>query len=109
MPLALAGPWLAAVDFDVRRLPDRVLLPLLAWQALITAGLFITGHRDTGLAVVIGAVACLIGLSSLHWFSDGAVGFGDVKLGVARLAADGRTFPGATTPVLATRMERVLH
>ena len=33
VPLALAGPWLAAVDLDVRRPPDRVLLPLLARQA----------------------------------------------------------------------------
>lgn len=54
IPLALAGMWLAAVDIDVRRLPDRAILPLLGWEALVTAGLFATGDTGTSLAVVGG-------------------------------------------------------
>lgn len=87
IPLALAGTWLGAVDIDVRRLPARALLPLLGWEALVTAGLFATGNSSTGLAVVGGASIALIVLWCLHWFSNGALGFGDVTLGVAVAAA----------------------
>lgn len=87
LPLALAGTWLAAVDLDVRRLPDRVLLPLLAWEAAVTVGLLATGRHSTGLDVMIGGAASLLMLWPLHWFSNGGLGFGDVTLGAAVAAA----------------------
>jgi leader peptidase (prepilin peptidase)/N-methyltransferase len=38
LPLAVAGPWLAAVDFDVLRIPNRVLVPTSAATLLAVVG-----------------------------------------------------------------------
>ena len=44
LPLSAALAWLAAVDLDVARLPDRILVPAAIWTALgVGATLWITG------------------------------------------------------------------
>jgi leader peptidase (prepilin peptidase) / N-methyltransferase len=48
-PRAMLGPWLAAVDLDVQRLPDKIIYPLLGWQALAAIMMaLITGDPSSG-------------------------------------------------------------
>ncbi|MDN5805258.1 MAG: A24 family peptidase [Microlunatus sp.] len=82
-----AGPWLAAVDIEVRRLPDRVLLPV-AGVTLVA----IVALAATDPPVLVRALACgFAGFAinfALHLASAGSIGFGDVKLaGVVGLVA----------------------
>jgi leader peptidase (prepilin peptidase)/N-methyltransferase len=81
LPLTATGAWLAAVDLDVQRLPDKVQLPLTGFVAAVGAALDILGYADwrTALGGAIGAGA-LFGL--MHWISRGRLGFGDVKLAI---------------------------
>lgn len=81
LPLTAAGPWLAAVDLDVRRLPDRVLGPTAALSALAIAGTSLA-TRTTGLLVmaVLGTLLAGAGYLLLYLISAGELGLGDVKL-----------------------------
>src|SRR5215203_1304778 len=80
-PLALLGPWLAAVDLDVQRLPDKIIYPLLGWQAI--AGIMMslmTGDPSLAWRALGGGLIALLGFELLHLTSRGGLGFGDVKL-----------------------------
>ena len=86
LPLSAALGWLAAVDLDVRRLPDTLILPAAGWVAItLTAqGIANGSAQQILIPAAIGAAAGL-GAWILHLASRGALGFGDVKL-VAILA-----------------------
>jgi leader peptidase (prepilin peptidase)/N-methyltransferase len=87
LPLAVTGAWLSAVDLDVRRLPDRILMPTAVATVLAIAVLTRVegGHVLLYTAVGVGlAGGCLWGL---HAISRGGLGFGDVKLGAVVAAA----------------------
>ena len=78
-PLVTAGPWLAAVDLDVHRLPDRVLIPVGALTASA-----VVGCSAANPSVLIRALGCggagFALYFALHLASGGSIGFGDVKL-----------------------------
>jgi len=80
LPLAWFGPWLAAVDLDVRRLPNRLLG---VHAALVAAGVGAAAVITNDVAIVIqaglgGAVAFAV-----FWVLDrlrpGGFGWGDGK------------------------------
>ena len=48
IPLAIAGPWLAAVDFDVLRIPNRVLAPTAAAALIVVVGIAAAAQKWTG-------------------------------------------------------------
>jgi leader peptidase (prepilin peptidase)/N-methyltransferase len=81
LPLALAGPALAAIDLDVMRLPNAILGPatltIIAGLAstILTRGEAATALRGLGIGTLAGGIFWLLNVVS----RDG-VGFGDVKL-----------------------------
>lgn len=87
LPLTAALGWLSAVDLDVRRLPDKILLPSAVWMViiLIADAIHAGSPRPVSIAASMGIVAGL-GAWVVHVASRGAIGFGDVKL-VAFLSA----------------------
>lgn len=81
LPLTAALGWLSAVDLDVQRLPDKILLPSAAWTTLILAtdAIYSGNPRPALTAAGIGLTVGL-GTWTLHLASRGAIGFGDIKL-----------------------------
>lgn len=81
VPLAVTGPWLAAVDFDVLRIPDRVLAPTAALTLLAITGIASASEEWRSLVVSI-AAALVTGsvFAAIHFATKGGIGFGDVKL-----------------------------
>lgn len=80
VPLAATGPWLAAVDFDVLRIPNRVLA-LTAAATMLTIVVKTAATDRVGL--IEPAVAALVTggiFAGVHFATKGGVGFGDVKL-----------------------------
>ena len=81
LPLAAALGWLSAVDLDVRRLPDAVVLPAAGWVTAVLATHAITTGSPTP-AFLAAAIGLAVGGAAwiLHLASRGGFGFGDVKL-----------------------------
>jgi len=80
LPLSAALAWLAAVDLDVARLPDRILVPAAIWTALaVGVTMWITSPL-AGVGAILAAALCGGGFWILHLTGRGALGFGDVKL-----------------------------
>ncbi len=81
IPLTVTGPWLAAVDFDVLRLPDRVLAPTAA-AALFAVGGITVATQDWMTLIVPTVAALATGgvFAAVHLATKGGIGFGDVKL-----------------------------
>ncbi len=81
IPLAVTGPWLAAVDFDVLRLPNRVLAPTAA-AALFAVGGTTVATQDWMTLIVPTVAALATGgvFAAVHLATKGGIGFGDVKL-----------------------------
>lgn len=78
LPFSALGVWLAAVDLDVKRLPDKVQAWTAAHALVAGGGLIALGLADWRSAVVgLAAVAVLFG--GTHLVSRGGLGFGDVK------------------------------
>ncbi|TQL79589.1 leader peptidase (prepilin peptidase)/N-methyltransferase [Stackebrandtia endophytica] len=71
---------LALIDVEIRRLPDRILLPLYPLTAaiLIPAGIW-TDNADALVRAAVTASVALVGYAILC-AATGAIGFGDVKL-----------------------------
>jgi leader peptidase (prepilin peptidase)/N-methyltransferase len=72
---------LSAVDFDERRIPNKVLGPMAIVGALLLLGAaFATGELPALPRLVIGAVAYAVPMLGLGLITPGAMGMGDVKL-----------------------------
>lgn len=81
VPLALAGPWLAAVDLDVCRIPNRVLTPVAALTMMALTAL--AALRSSPGVVATGLIGGLVAggvFAAIHFLTRGGIGFGDVKL-----------------------------
>lgn len=81
LPLAATGPWLAAVDFDVLRIPNRVLAPAAVATVLTIGGTAATTQEWRSLIAPSAAAlvtACVF--AAIHFATRGGIGFGDVKL-----------------------------
>jgi len=84
VPLTATGPWLAAVDFDVLRLPNRVLAPTAAATLLAVVGTTVATQDWTTLMVPTVAALATGGVFAIvHVATKGGLGFGDVKLAAA--------------------------
>ncbi len=78
--LAAVAVALAMIDLDVKRLPDRIVLP----SYLVAAGLLLIAALCTGSWA--DAVRALVGMAAMFglyyaiaWVKPGGMGFGDVK------------------------------
>lgn len=81
IPLALAGPWLAAVDLDVMRLPNRILLHTASATIVIIGGVAVTTASATpAVDAVVGSLASGGAFAISHAVTRGGIGYGDVKL-----------------------------
>lgn len=99
IPLAACGAWLAAVDFDVLRLPNRVIVPaMIATAALVAAAAVGVGSAGVAITAAIGMLA-VAGTLALISVATNQVGFGDVKLAVIIGLSLGAKSP--TTPLVA--------
>lgn len=81
LPLALTGPWLAAVDLDVMRLPNRVLAPTAALTA--AAALVASVLANNPQAVILALLGAFLAggiYAAIHAATRGGIGYGDVKL-----------------------------
>jgi leader peptidase (prepilin peptidase) / N-methyltransferase len=80
LPIAWFGPWLSAIDLDVRRLPNR----LLAIHAAITAAgvgaaALILNNPRIALQAVLGAGVAFVVFWILDHLRPGGFGWGDGK------------------------------
>ncbi len=81
LPLAVSGPWLAAVDFDVMRIPNRTLAPTAAATLLAIAGTATLTQDGQALILPVTAALATGGVfAAIHFATKGGIGFGDVKL-----------------------------
>jgi leader peptidase (prepilin peptidase)/N-methyltransferase len=81
VPMAFSGPWIAAVDFDVMRIPNRVMA--LTTGPTLAAVLGLAAAEEDWTMVLMPAVSALVvggSLAGLHFATKGGIGFGDVKL-----------------------------
>ena len=80
LPLAWFGPWLSAIDLDVRRLPNRLLA---VHGALVSVGVgaaaLITGDLGIAAQAVVGAVVAFVVFWILDRVRPGGFGWGDGK------------------------------
>lgn len=87
LPLVPLLAGLTAVDLDVRRLPDRLLVPSACWTALCVGVLAAQQHAVVlVVAPVLASAVCGATFWALHLATSGRLAFGDVKL-VAILGA----------------------
>lgn len=96
IPLAVTGPWLAAVDFDVLRIPNRVLAPTALVSLLTIVGAAAVA-RDWRALILPLASALVTGgaFAGVHFATKGGIGFGDAKLATAIGLALGTLGAGA--------------
>lgn len=81
IPLAIAAPWLAAVDADVHRLPYRTTLATLAATVVgILAAAALTGQWAIAVAGGLGWVIAHGLFWTIHKLGRGSMGYGDVRL-----------------------------
>lgn len=81
LALTAALGWIAAVDLDVQRIPNRALGPTAIWVGACLIALAITDRTtDTLVHAAIAAAGSLAGFTILHLASPASLGFGDVKL-----------------------------
>ncbi len=82
--LAPVGVLLAAVDLEVRRLPDPLTLPLAAAApALLGVAALLPEHAGEWTTALLGALALAAGYGALWLINPSGMGFGDVKLAPA--------------------------
>lgn len=79
LAFAAIGIWLAAVDLDVRRLPDRGQM-LLAGVCVVCGALAMWDHPARLLVGLGAGIGCGLGFLLIHMLSRGGLGLGDVKL-----------------------------
>lgn len=79
--LAAASIALTAIDLEIRRLPDAVVLPsLVAITVLLAAASALTGDLWGMLRALVGGATLFVFYLLLAVLSRGGMGFGDVKL-----------------------------
>ena len=79
--LGAVGIALAAIDLDVKRLPNAIVLPSYAVAALwLGAAAIAQGDSTSLIRAVVGLVALFGGYFLLAVIVPGGMGFGDVKL-----------------------------
>lgn len=79
--LAVVGAW---IDLRERRIPDVVVVGVAGVVAGVVAAESVGGYGSTPLtSAAAGAVLFALPLFVAHSISPGALGFGDVKLGMA--------------------------
>jgi len=80
LPVAWFGPWLSAIDLDIRRLPNRLLA---AHAALVAAGVsaaaLITDSPRIAIQAALGAVVAFVVFWVLDHLRRGGFGWGDGK------------------------------
>lgn len=80
LPLAWFGPWLSAIDLDVRRLPNRLLA---AHGVLVAVGVgavaLITGDLNIAIQAAIGGLVAFVVFLILDRARPGGFGWGDGK------------------------------
>ena len=79
LAFTLVGAWLAAIDLDVQRLPDRGQATLAA--IAVAGAVVLAWAQPTRLLIGLAAGAvCGLAFLIVHVISRGSLGFGDVKL-----------------------------
>ena len=80
LPLAWFGPWLSAIDLDVRRLPNRLLAVHGGLVALgVGAAALITGDLTIAIQAAIGGLVAFAVFWILDRLRPGGFGWGDGK------------------------------
>lgn len=76
-----AGLALSAIDFELRRLPNRILLfTLLAGIALLVPSMLLAGRPELLVSSLVGSVGSFAFYLALALISPRGMGMGDVKL-----------------------------
>jgi len=79
--LAAISIALSAIDLDVRRLPNAIVLPsYLVATALVVPAALLSGRPDALVSAAVGGAASLVFYGILWLVAPGGMGFGDVKL-----------------------------
>ncbi|MBE7194930.1 MAG: prepilin peptidase [Gordonia polyisoprenivorans] len=79
--LAAISIALAAIDIDVHRLPDRIVLPsIVVALVLLGASCLVENDAAAALRMVIGGAASFVFYFALAFAKPGGMGLGDVKL-----------------------------
>ncbi len=80
LPVAWFGPWLSAIDLDVRRLPNRLLAVHAAFVALgVEAAALITNDAKIAIQASVGAAVAFAVFWLLDHLRRGGLGWGDGK------------------------------
>ena len=80
LPIAWFGPWLSAIDLDVRRLPNRLLAIHGVLVALgVGAAALITGDLNIAIHAAIGGLVAFVVFLILDRARPGGFGWGDGK------------------------------
>ncbi len=99
LPLATAGPWLAAVDLDVYRLPNRITAPLAAATTLaVAAAALATRNWPIAILSLLGGILAAAVFLTTNLLTRGGIGMGDTKLATIIGLAIG---PAGLIPVAA--------
>lgn len=99
LPLAIAGPWLAAVDHDVYRLPNRITAPVAAATALAIAAAALATHSwPVAILSLFGGILAAVVFLTSNLLTRGGIGMGDTKLATIIGLAIG---PAGLMPVAA--------
>lgn len=79
--LSAIGIALAVIDLDVKRLPNRIVLPSYGVGAVLLAGAdLLTGHWSAALRALLAMLALLALFTAMALAWPGGMGMGDVKL-----------------------------
>jgi leader peptidase (prepilin peptidase)/N-methyltransferase len=71
----------SAVDFDERRIPNKILGPMaIVGALLVLMAALATGNPGILVRLLVGAVAYAVPMFGLGLITEGAMGMGDVKL-----------------------------
>jgi leader peptidase (prepilin peptidase)/N-methyltransferase len=80
LPLAWFGPWLSAIDLDVRRLPNRLLAVHGVLVAVgVGAAALITGDLNIAFQAAVGGMVAFVVFWILDQVRPGGFGWGDGK------------------------------
>lgn len=80
LPLAWFGPWLSAIDLDVRRLPNRLLAAHGVVVAVgVGAAALITGDLNIAVQAAVGGLVSFVVFWILDRARPGGFGWGDGK------------------------------